>query len=302
MTRTDSPAKPRIAEFLVITFAISWGCWSFVLVHGGDYQSLPNVPLFVLASFGPLLSALIMRIVHGRTVHTGPRRRWRIRCLLVALGLGAAGTVAAVIGGAATGQSTFDLRAGGDALTSYGSPAAFVLVYLVVGPLSEEPGWRGYLLPRLRVRLTPLQVGLFFGPLWAIWHLPLFFIHGTYQYQQGIVSLGGAMFLISTMGLTVAISFAFEKLGGLPAAIIVHFTANTLPAVLGLTTEANVVWDAAGKVLLATVLLIFVWREPARLGDERPRTLGAVRSAPPALGTVWTLGAVARRERRSASG
>jgi hypothetical protein len=71
------------------------------------------------------------------------------------------------------------------------------------------------------------------------------------------------MFLISTMGLAVAVSFAFEKLGGLPASIIVHFTANTLPAVLGLDTEANVVWDAVGKVLLAAILLIFFWREPA---------------------------------------
>jgi hypothetical protein len=82
------------------------------------------------------------------------------------------------------------------------------------------------------------------------------------------LSVGGAMFLISTMGLTVAISFAFEKIGGLPAAIIVHFTSNTLPAVLGLTTEANVVWDAVGKVLLAAALLIFFWREPA---TQEPR-------------------------------
>ncbi len=111
-------------------------------------------------------------------------------------------------------------------------------------------------------------MGLFFGPLWAIWHLPLFLIRGTYQNEQGIWSLGGAMFLISTMGLTVAVSFAFEKLGGLPAAIIVHFTANTLPAVLGLTTQANVVWDAAGKALLASVVLRFLWREP---GKEEPR-------------------------------
>lgn len=263
MTRTDSPTKPRIAEFLIVTFVISWGCWAFVLVHGGDYLSLPSLPFFVLASFGPLLSALILRVVHGRTVRTSSRRPRRVRCLLVALGLGAAGTVAGLIGGAATGQSTFDVHAGGDALTSYGSPIAFLLVYLVVGPLSEEPGWRGYLLPRLRIRLTPLKVGLLFGPVWAIWHLPLFLIRGTYQYQQGILTLGGAMFLISTVGLTVALSFAYEKLGGLSASVIAHFTANTLPAVLGLDTPANVVWDAVGKVLLATVLLTFFWREPA---------------------------------------
>jgi membrane protease YdiL (CAAX protease family) len=263
MSRIDRSTGPRIAEFLIVTFAISWGCWAFVLIHGGDYLSGINLPIFVLASFGPLLSALIMRLVHGRRAKITPRRRRHVRYLLVALALGAAGSVAGVIGGAATGESTFDLHAAGDALTSYGSPIAFLFVYLVVGPLSEEPGWRGYLLPRLRVHLTPLKVGLFFGPVWAIWHLPLFLINGTYQHEQGIFTLGGAMFLFSTMGLTVAVSFAFERLGGLPASIIVHFVANTLPAVLGLDTQANVVWDAVGKVVLAAVLLVFFWREPA---------------------------------------
>jgi uncharacterized protein len=263
MSRTDRHTPARIAEFLIVTFVISWGCWAFVLIHGGDYSSGINLPFFVFASFGPLLTALLMRLLHGRTVRTASRRARRIRYFLIALALGTVGTVAGIIGGAATGQSTFDFHDGIEALTSYGNPILFLLVYLVVGPLSEEPGWRGHLLPRLRVHLTPLKVGLLFGPVWAIWHLPLFLIHGTYQNQQGIFTLGGAMFLISTMGLAVAVSFAFEKLGGLPASIIVHFTANTLPAVLGLDTEANVVWDAVGKVLLAAILLIFFWREPA---------------------------------------
>jgi membrane protease YdiL (CAAX protease family) len=263
MSRIDTSPRSRIAEFLTVTFVISWGCWAFVLIHGGDYSSGIDLPFFVLASFGPLFAALIMRLLHGRTLRKTPRRPRRVRYLLTAVALGTAGTVAGLLGGAATGQSTFDFHDGLEALTSYGNPILFLLVYLIVGPISEEPGWRGYLLPRLRVRLTPLRVGLFFGPVWAIWHLPLFLIHGTYQNQQGIFTVGGAMFLISTMGLTVAVSFAFEKLGGLPASIIVHFTANTLPAVLGLETQANVVWDAVGKVLLAAVLLIFVWREPA---------------------------------------
>jgi uncharacterized protein len=261
MSRSRSE-RPRIAEFLVMTFTISWGSWAFVLIHGGDHLSGSNLPFFVLGSFGPLLAACFIRAIHGPAATKRPRS-WRIRYLAPVLALGAAGTAAALAGGAATGQGTFDAHAAAQSLTSFGSPVLFLLVYLIVGPLSEEPGWRGYLLPGLRLRLTPLKVGLFFGPLWAIWHLPLFLIHGTYQYQQGIWTVGGAMFLISTMGLTVAVSFAFEKLGGLPASITVHFMSNTLPAVLGLTTEANVVWDAVGKVLLAVVILLFFWREPA---------------------------------------
>jgi uncharacterized protein len=274
--RSGTSARPRIAEFLVVTFTISWGSWAFVLIHGGDHLSGINLPFFVLGSFGPLLAACGIRLIHGPAATT-KHRSWHIRHLAPALALGAAGTIVALAGGAATGQRTFDSHAGSDALTSFGNPILFLLVYLVVGPLSEEPGWRGYLLPRLRVHLTPLRVGLLFGPLWALWHLPLFLIPGTYQHQQGIWSLGGAMFLISTMGLTVAVSFAYEKAGGLPAAIIVHFISNTLPAVLGLTTEANIVWDAAGKVLLAAVILLFFWQEPE---TEKPRAASSPIQAP----------------------
>jgi uncharacterized protein len=268
VSRSGRSERPRIAEFLVVTFTISWGSWAFVLIHGGDHLSGINLPFFVLGSFGPLLAACFIRVIHGPAA-AKRRRSWRTRNVVLALALGSAGTVAALIGGAATGQRTFDAHDAAQALTSYGgSPVLFLLVYLIVGPLSEEPGWRGYLLPRLRLHLTPLKVGLFFGPLWAIWHLPLFLIPGTYQYQQGIWTVGGAMFLISTVGLTVAVSFAFEKLGGLPSSVTVHFMSNTLPAVLGLTTEANVAWDAAGKVLLAAVILLFFWREP---GTREPR-------------------------------
>ncbi|MEK8171770.1 CPBP family intramembrane glutamic endopeptidase [Streptomyces sp. M19] len=50
---------------------------------------------------------------------------------------------------------------------------------VVSGPLSEEPGWRGTAYPRMRASMNRFQVGLVLGVIWAVWHLPLFFIDGT---------------------------------------------------------------------------------------------------------------------------
>ena len=47
-------------------------------------------------------------------------------------------------------------------------------IFLVFsGPLGEEPGWRGYALPKMLERQGALAASLMLGVLWAAWHLPL---------------------------------------------------------------------------------------------------------------------------------
>jgi uncharacterized protein len=45
-------------------------------------------------------------------------------------------------------------------------------VILVGGPLLEEPGWRGFALPRLQEKFGPLAGTIVLGLLWAAWHYP----------------------------------------------------------------------------------------------------------------------------------
>src|SRR3712207_5273013 len=53
---------------------------------------------------------------------------------------------------------------------------SFPLVMIFAGPLFEEGGWRGFALPRLQRLHGPLVGTLILGILWALWHLPLFWI------------------------------------------------------------------------------------------------------------------------------
>jgi len=54
-----------------------------------------------------------------------------------------------------------------------GMALLFFLYNFIYGGLSEEPGWRGFALPRLQAKLSPLVSGLLLGLLWALWHAPL---------------------------------------------------------------------------------------------------------------------------------
>ena len=52
---------------------------------------------------------------------------------------------------------------------------------VILGPLSEEIGWRGYLEKQADGFMNPLLKPLVIGVVWALWHLPLFYLLGTTQ-------------------------------------------------------------------------------------------------------------------------
>jgi len=57
---------------------------------------------------------------------------------------------------------------------------AFVYILIFMGPLGEEAGWRGFALKKMLESLSPLKAAVLLGVIWSLWHLPLFFIKGTF--------------------------------------------------------------------------------------------------------------------------
>jgi membrane protease YdiL (CAAX protease family) len=60
-------------------------------------------------------------------------------------------------------------------------PMIFMLT--VLAGMGEEFGWRGFALPRLQARYSALVSSIIVGALWGLWHIPLFFVEGTVQYD-----------------------------------------------------------------------------------------------------------------------
>ena len=88
--------------------------------------------------------------------------------------------------------------------------------------LGEELGWRGYALPKLLQRFSPLVASLILGMVWSLWHLPTFFLPGTPQYQQPVVA-----FLIMTTVYSIMLSWIFlHSRGSVLIATLFHGAIN----------------------------------------------------------------------------
>ena len=107
----------------------------------------------------------------------------------------------------------------------------FAIIFFLGGPLGEEPGWRGFALPRLQTRYGPLWGTLLLGFLWACWHLP----HFLTSVQGGGPGTGFAAFLtnfpifvLMVMAIAIVMSWVFNHTrGSLFIAILLHASINT---------------------------------------------------------------------------
>jgi membrane protease YdiL (CAAX protease family) len=103
-------------------------------------------------------------------------------------------------------------------------PLAFVATFALGGPLGEEPGWRGFALPRLQALRGPLVGSLILGVLWGAWHLPLFW-SGVWT-PLSVANV--VMFIVMTTALTVVMSWVFNNANGsLLITMLMHASFNT---------------------------------------------------------------------------
>jgi uncharacterized protein len=159
-----------LITFFVLAYALSW--WPWILY---SFDLLPNP----IVGFGPFLAALVVLALTegksgvGRLVRRMVRWRVGLRWYAVALLLPILVTLTAAalnvfLLGAQPTSSVAELGGWSTFLQTF-------FLWLLIPGLSgtwEEPGFRGYALPRLQVGRSALLASLILGVLWAFWHLP----------------------------------------------------------------------------------------------------------------------------------
>jgi membrane protease YdiL (CAAX protease family) len=102
----------------------------------------------------------------------------------------------------------------------YGSTLLFNILQTT---LWEEPGWRGFALPRLQIKLGPMRGSLLLGLAWAFWHLPAYFVVGW----MGPFNLPGFIVnILLTVVLSVIFTWVYNGTGSVLMTMLLHASSN----------------------------------------------------------------------------
>lgn len=220
-----------------------WTVWLVTIL--GSWMPSVSAALVVRATQGPAAVAdLFARLGCFRLP-----ARW-VLASLIPLGV----VALAVLGYGLTGGAP----EGGAPLTS-----AFwfhlVVVNLLAGPTGEEPGWRGFALPRLLERYSPLRAGLLLGLMWSFWHLLLWLVASGYTGVDLLMYI--AEFTVAIVALNLLMVWIYTHVpDSLVPMVLAHYAFNVgaelvFPGALGLGARLPLFGWLAGTFALVAVMV-----------------------------------------------
>jgi membrane protease YdiL (CAAX protease family) len=226
-------------------------------------------PLVVLGGFGPASAAAVMLRLGKQPLRPWLRRllSWRVRprfyayALLLPAALYGLVNLALQVLGADVDWSLLPGRLPGYLL-------ALLLTATLFGGL-EEPGWRGYALPRLQARHTPFRATLLLGLAWGVWHVPLY---------------GPAGFVVPLV-LAFFYTWLYNRTGSVLLCVLLHGSFTAAQDELLLTADSVTV-DAVilGIYVAAAAAVVLLTRGrlgvPAVLLPSAPAVPAPVDAAP----------------------
>ena len=217
-------------RFFIITFIWSWLFWIPLVLASQGIIKMPvellsgmTLPVSIVAAFGPLTGALFsLRKEQGKGSSVNYLRGF----LNFRLGWKAYLLPILILGGCTAASWILPEFFGVDRLIkflpSFWLFIPYLLLMIFMGGGQEEFGWRGYALPRIENLLGLWWGNIILGIVWAVWHLPLWFITGT---SQTYMNFGG--FILLTVGYSFLFSWILEISGRKPfSGLYVHGLAN----------------------------------------------------------------------------
>lgn len=226
-----------LAGFVILAYGLTWAL--LPLAHR-------YTPVGVLALLCPAVAAAVTASACGgheagellaRVTRWRVAPRWYLLAMILPL---PTSFLASLLEGAWGAPGPVSLAA-----LSWLGAVVFVMV------LGEETGWRGFALPRLQATLGPLGASIALGVIWAVWHLPLFFMSSMPQFGSPFVA-----YVPYTIALSIILTFLSSRTAGsVVIATLFHGSVNTFVLV---NEGANAAQRGWGNALAYGIAALFI--------------------------------------------
>lgn len=264
-----------LITFFLLAFTGTWlviSPWVFDTFGWIEIPDELGIILFILSTFtGPFFAAFyVTGKLEGKK---GKKNLWR-RIFQMRIGL--VWYVAVLFTFLLVWLTAYNLLYRGAPLAALiANPALMVTAFLpnvltglLIPSLGEEPGWRGFALPRLQKDFGPVLGTLILGTLHGIWHLPALFtpLLGPFSWDSFLT------FVLTAAAGTFIYTWVFNNTrGSVWIAILLHASSNAASNLVGslipkgveLTgwqSALNAGWLNVMAFSLAAVLLIIFTR------------------------------------------
>jgi hypothetical protein len=273
--------KPH--HWAALTLGFTWVPWAAAIAVGAGQEEVEAYSFqgvvfafAIFGLFGPTIASLIMIFRSGsRALKADFKdrlfnlRRIIPRFLVLTIVLPTAVVSTAIGISLLFGQPTdqFSLTADTNEL---GKLFMMVLLTMILAPIFEEMGWRGYGVDSFRSKLSPLKMSLAFGVFWGLWHAPLFWMPGTYHY--GLAQMDSPIyainFFVSIIGAVIVINWLFYKNNrSILAAAVAHSAGNAAGVLIAATPTTDLI--STGVYFAVALVVVLLDRKHF---NEGPRT------------------------------
>lgn len=244
--------------FFLFVFGWTWAFHIPLAAVQLPVDAFPGSVLLLAGGLGPSLGALLFVLLRREPDY---RREYVMRltsltrvsgvCWLAAAALPVTMVLAGVLLSASPVRLDVDVLSG---------ITLFYALLMLLAPLLEEVAWRGYGTDALQSRFGPVRASLLLGSIWWLWHLPLFFMAGTYQNGLGVGTVGFWDFGIFTVATSFVMTWLYNRArGSILAAVVYHFLLNVANELLQTGTTADIARTMV-QVGLAVFLLLVLPR------------------------------------------
>jgi membrane protease YdiL (CAAX protease family) len=255
----DNTKKP-IWRFLALTFLIAWASEG-ILIIVEQFDIIYGIAGFIAVTmyrgitvaFAPAWAMLILLKKHGQIngVKDFLLRIFKTENIFKTIGITTVffigHFVIVMLGGQFAGDTWL-----------FAFTALPWLVAGIIGGGMEEPGWRGFLQPALDEKFPFVLSALIVGVIWAVWHIPGWFVQSIGQSYINFFS-----FTIYCIGLSFVMAALYKLTKNVFAVVLFHSWTNALGGIFSMDMiltppGITLIIVAAVQIITSIVICLFV--------------------------------------------